>query len=172
VGHWLKKIMVTIRTRTFESNDTADIAFSRIDWKVEKVKRLINPMLSNSTIDTVKPWVGIIDREKREFKITKTAPFFSPRIFEGNFFQIYIHGQVFDEGQKSKVSLRFKPGLHTTFLFTAIYLFPILMIVTTLRRDNDWIGILLGLLIPLVFTLLLVLQLKLAENKLIELFKI
>jgi hypothetical protein len=44
--------------------------------------------------------------------------------------------------------------------------------VTTLRRDNDWIGILLGLLIPLVFTLLLVLQLKLAENKLIELFKI
>jgi len=164
--------MVTIRTRTFESNDTADMAFSRIDWKVEKVKRLVNPMLSNSTTDSVKPWVGKIDREKREFKITKTAPFFSPRILEGNFFQIYIHGQVLDEGEKSKISLRFKPGLHTTFLFTLIYLFPIWMTITALRRNDDWMGIVVGLLIPVVFTLLLVLQLKLTENKLIDLFRI
>lgn len=164
--------MITIRTRTFETNNTADVALSKIDWKVEKVKRLINPMLSNSTIDTVKPWVGKIDREKREFKITKTAPLFSPRILEGNFFQIYIHGQIFDEGQKSKVSLRFKPGLHTTFLFAVFYLFPILMTITALERDDEWISILLGLLIPLVFTLLLILQLKLTENKLIDLFKI
>jgi hypothetical protein len=164
--------MVTIRTMTFDSNDKADMTFSRLDWKVEKVKRLVNPMLSNSTTDTVKPWVGKIDREKREFKITKTAPFFSPRILEGNFFQIYIHGQVLDEGEKSKVNLRFKPGLHTTLLFTLIYLFPILMTISALERNDDLIGILLGLLIPLVFTLLLVLQLKLAENKLLELFKI
>ena len=44
MGHLLKQIMVTIRTRTFESNETADKALSRIDWKVEKVKRLVNPM--------------------------------------------------------------------------------------------------------------------------------
>ena len=103
--------MLTIRTKTFESNDTADITFSRIDWKVEKVKRLVNPMLSNSTTDTVKPWVGKIDREKREFEIIQTAPFFSPRILQGNFFQIYIHGKIFDEGQKRVLSLNWGLGM-------------------------------------------------------------
>src|SRR5688572_16313424 len=105
--------MLTIKTKTFESNDTADMAFSRIDWKVEKVKRMINPMLSGSTTDIAKPWVGKIDREKKEFEIIQTAPLFSPRLLEGNFFRIYVHGQIFTEGQKTKVSLRFKPGLHT-----------------------------------------------------------
>jgi hypothetical protein len=164
------QVMITIRTRTFETNDPADRALSRIDWRVEKVKRLVNPMLSRTT-DTVKPWVGKIDREKREFTITKTAPFFSPRVFEGNFFQLYIHGQILGEGGKSKISLKFKPGLYTTFLFTLLYLFPIFMTITALRRNDDWVGILLGLLIPLIFTLLLSLQLKLTENRLIDLFK-
>lgn len=164
--------MITIRLRTIASNDPADIAFSRIDWRVEKVEWLVNPLLSNSTTDTEKPWVGKINREKRAFKITKTAPFFSPRIFEGNFFQIYIHGQIFDEGEKSTISLRFKQGVHATLLFAFIYLFPILTTITALQRNNDWAGVALGLLIPLVFTLLLVLQLNLTESQLIAVFKV
>src|SRR6218665_1538810 len=164
--------MLTIRTRTFKSDDSADIALSKLDWKVEKVKRLTNPFLSHATADTAKPWVGKIDRDARSFEITQTAPIFSPVFFKGNFFQVYVHGQVFNNGQKSKVRLSFKPRLNTTLLFTLIYLVPVLVTVTTVTRGNgDWKDLLFGLVVPLLFTLLLIFQLNRTENKLIDLFE-
>lgn len=163
---------MTVRTRIFEVNETADIAFSRIDWRIEKVKRLVSPVLNLSTADTAKPWVGKIDREKKEFKMIQTAPYFSPRLLEGNFFQLYVHGQIFDEGHKSRVSLRFIPGFHTTLFFLLVYMVPIIVTVTSFRQgDNDSKGLVLGLLITIVFTLLFIFQLNKTENKLIDLFE-
>ncbi len=92
--------MLPIRNRAFESDDNADIAFSKLVWKVEKVRQLSNPLLNNSTADTIRPWVGKIDKSTRDFEIIQTAPFLSPRILEGNFFQIRINGQIIGNGKK------------------------------------------------------------------------
>lgn len=164
--------MVTVRTKIFEVNKPADIAFSIIDWRIEKVKRLVNPFLGLSTTDTTKPWVGRIDREKMKFKIIQTAPYLSPRFLEGNFFQLYIRGQVFSVGEKSKISLKFAPGLNTILLFVLLYSFPVIIAVSTFGQGgNNWKDLALGFLIPLAPTLLFILQLNTAEKKLVGLFE-
>lgn len=164
--------MLPIRNRTFDSNDTADVAISKLDWKVEKVKRLTNPLLGDSTADTARPWVGKINREKKEFEITQTAPYLSLRLLEGNFFQVFIRGQIVGEGLKSKILLEFRLGLESSLLFVLIYLFPILTTYAHLRPDSEghWTGLLTGLVVPILFTFLLIWQLNRAENKLIDLF--
>lgn len=166
--------MLTIRSRTFESNEIADTAFSRLDWKVEKVTQLFNPLLNFSTVETTKPWVGKIDREKKEFKISQTAPyfpFFSTSFLECNFFRLYILGRVIGEEQGTKINLRFRLGLSTVIFFILIYLSPILIFSVNWQNGiGNWKEHLFGLTIPTICTLLLVLQLNTTENKLIELF--
>ena len=164
--------MIPIRTRTFESDENADIAISRLDWKVEKVKRLTNPWFL-STVDTSRPWVGQIDKDKREFQIIQTAPYFSPRILDGNFFQLPIYGQIVDEGLKSKIILKFRLGLNTLVLFIFIYLFPLVTASLFFKADSDnWRGLIFSFIIPVFLTLLLTLQLNRTENKLIDLFEV
>lgn len=164
--------MIPIRNRTFESDDTADKAFSKLDWKIEKVDRLTNPLLGSSTVDTVRPWVGKINRGKKEFKITQTAPIFSPRFLRGNFFHVFIHGQIVEEGLKSKIILEFRLGLQSSLLFVLMYLFSILTIFDYVKPDHEghWTGLLGVLVVPVLFTCLLIWQLNRAENKLIDLF--
>lgn len=163
--------MLLIRNRIFESNDSAEIAFSKLDWKVEKVKRLTNALLNNSTTDTIRPWVGKIDRNKRKFEIIQTAPYFSPRILEFNFFQLFVHGKITDEGRGSKIILKFRLGLTTLFFFILMYLLPIFITSVQVKTNNgEWGGLLFGLLMPILFTLLLLMQLNKTENKLIDLF--
>lgn len=166
--------MLSIRSRTFESDDSADAAISKLDWKVEKVKRLTNPLLNNSTTDTVRPWVGKVNRDKREFEITQTAPYFSPRILEGNFFQLFVRGQIIDEGGKSKIILKFRLGLIATMFFLLMFMYPILgaFIYSELDNEADWTGLLLGLVVPIFSALLLAIQLNRTENKLIDLFEV
>jgi hypothetical protein len=161
--------MLSIRTSTFESKENADTAISRLDWQVEKVERFTN-LLNDSTADTVRPWVGKIDKKKKEFEILQTAPFLSPRIIEGNFFQLFVRGRIADGGFNCKIVLEFKLGLKAFLLFSTIYLFPVLMTVFYLKSGKaDWIGLVLSFVIPMLFTLLLVVQLNRTENKLIDL---
>lgn len=164
--------MLPIRNRTFECDDSADVAISKLDWKVEKVKRLTNPLLNNSTNDTVRPWVGKINRDKRKFEIIQTAPYFSPRILEGNFFQLFVRGRIIAEGGKSKIILKFRLGLIPTIFFLLMFMYPILGVIIYSKRDTggDWNGLLLGLVVPIFFALLLTIQLNRTENKLIDLF--
>ncbi len=164
--------MISIRNKTFESDENAQVVLSRLDWKVEKADRLVNPF-SNSTVDTSRPWVGKIDKNKREFEIIQTAPHFSPRILDRNFFQLYIQGQITEHGQKSGIILKFRLGLNTFMLFIFIYLFPLLTTFLDSKTDNgNWKGLALSFIVPILFTLLLIVQLNRTENKLIDLFEV
>jgi len=173
VGHLFKENMLPIRNRIYESDENVDVVMSRLDWKVEKVERLTNPWLNHSTVETSRPWVGKIDKSKREFRIIQTAPFFSPRIFDSNFFQLPIHGQIVNEGQKSKIVLKFKLGLNSSIQFISFYLFPFVTLFLYSKADGgDWRGLIFSFIIPTLWTLLLILQLNRTENSLIELFDV
>jgi hypothetical protein len=165
--------MLSIRTSTFESKENADTAISRLDWQVEKVERFTNPLLNDSTADTARPWVGKIDKKKKEFQILQTAPFFSPRLVEGNFFQLFVRGRIADEGLNCRIVLEFKLGLKTSLLFSLIYLFPVFTTLAYLESGSaDRTGLVFSFVIPILFTSLLIVQLNRTENKLIDMFDV
>lgn len=169
----MKIIMLPVRNRIFQSEEDADFMFSRLDWRVEKVQRLTNSLLKNSTIDTDRPWVGRINREKKEFEITQTSPFFSPRLIEGIFFTLFVYGRIRSEGQKSEIVLKFRLGWMTTALFVFMYLSPVVVLVSSWSgREADWNSIFLSLLVPMFLTFLLIIQLNRTENRLIDLFEV
>ena len=87
--------MVPIRKRIYESLDNGHVAISKLDWKVEKVRRLTNPFLNNSTVDTTKPWVGRIEKETNDFEITRTScGLFSSNIpCRGSFRPVALYGK-------------------------------------------------------------------------------
>jgi hypothetical protein len=164
--------MLTIRKRVYHSNSKRDLILSRLDWKVEKVKRLTNPLFGHLTTYTKKTWVGKIDRESWKFRIIQTGHFFSPRILEGNFFQLFVHGYIEDEGERSKITMEFRLGWNNVLFFILLYLFVINQVVVTYINQGDLSSVLMLAFVPIVVTLLLIIQLNRTENKLIDTFDV
>jgi len=54
--------MISIREIDYETDEEPEIAFSRLTWAVERVDGLVGQLITNLTVDTNRPWVGVYDK--------------------------------------------------------------------------------------------------------------
>lgn len=157
-----------LRARSYESKNSYQDVFKLILLDVERVTTLENPLFGNLTVETNKPWVGMIDSAKGTFQILKTNSSVLPfRILEGNFFDIFIHGEVYVEGVKTRIDVKIKLWWFYMLFFLFTYLGAIFMLTTLIIR-NDWADV-QGLmqwviLFNLIPTALLIAQLNRTEK--------
>ncbi|HMV09423.1 MAG TPA: hypothetical protein PK325_07085 [Cyclobacteriaceae bacterium] len=87
--------MITLKVVTYEVDKTPDDLFSQISWQVERSDRLMN-FWTRTTVDTTKPWVGKINSGAGTFRMIEpnSHHLFPLRIFEGNYFDIYVEGEA------------------------------------------------------------------------------
>jgi hypothetical protein len=140
---------------------------------VERVATLVNPLVGNITVDTDKPWVGKINSSDGTFKIVQTNSSILPlRIFAGNFFTIFVHGEVFADTHKTRIDVRFELAWYTTLTFLLAFLFPIMLTIDFINQD-DWDSVkdltILFLVFDVMPTLLLMVQLNRIENTISDL---
>jgi hypothetical protein len=164
---------MTIRTRTYESTIGYENVFTRIRLDVERVATLVNPIVGNLTADTDKPWVGKINGSEGTFKVVQTNSSILPlRYFEGNFFTIFIKGQVSSDQNKTRIDVEYKLAWYTSVIFLLVSLFPTLL-ATKFLSQGAWdslTGLIPWFLIFVVIPiLLLIVQLNRIENKITDL---
>lgn len=167
--------MVTIRKRTYTSRNNYQDVFTRIRLDVESVETLINPNLGSVTVDTNKPWVGKMNSTDGTFEAIQTNSSILPfRFFEGNFYDIFIHGEVSVDEDKTVVDVEFKLGWFYALIFLMVYVFPIILTIQFISK-GDWDGIknltFWFLAFDLIPTLLLIVQLNRVDNKVADLLR-
>lgn len=164
---------MTLRTRTYESKNSYKDVFKLILLDVERVATFDYSLFGNLTIDTNKPWVGIIDSGSGTFQILKTNSSVLPfRILEGNFFDIFIYGEVSVDGDKTRIDVKIRLSWRSAKFFLFAYLFSILML-TMFIVQNDWADVqeLVGwvCVFNLIPTALLIAQLERTEKLICDL---
>lgn len=164
---------MTIRTRTYETKNNYQDVFTRVRLDVERVATLANPMLGNLTVDTNKPWVGKINSSYGTFEILEPNSSILPwRFLEGNFFDIFVHGEVSVDNDKTVIDVKFGLGWFYAMKFLLVYLFPIMLTVQFLSQ-GDWDSIkgltFWFLVFDVIPTLLLIVQLNRIDNKVADL---
>jgi hypothetical protein len=129
---------MTVRKRTYKSKNSYQNVYKGLLLDVERVAIVGNPLLGNITVDTNKPWVGIIDSGDGTFEILQTNSSFLPlRYLEGNFFDIFIQGEVSVEGDKTRIDVKFKLGWFYVLVFF-ITLIATSTIAIELISQKDW----------------------------------
>lgn len=144
--------MLTLKVVTYQVGKTVDDLFSRISWQVERSDRLTD-FWTRTTLDTTRPWVGKIDSEAGTFRIIEPNPhyLFPLRIFEGNFFDIYVEGETRVEENVLQVEVSFGLRVATAlWLVMAACLTLVSLVYYFLPTNADEVKG--GLLVPLVFT--------------------
>jgi hypothetical protein len=164
---------MTIRTRTYETKNNYQDVFTRVRLDVERVATLANPMLGNLTVDTNKLWVGKINSSDRTFEILEPNSSILPlRFLEGNFFDIFVQGEVSVDNGKTVIDVKFRLGRFYAMTFLLVYLFPIMLVVQFLSQ-GDWDSIkgltFWFLVFDVIPTILLIVQLNRIDNKVADL---
>lgn len=160
--------MLVISRVTITNSGDTDKIFSKLESRVTQVQMLVHPIL-NSTIATSRPWVGKLDRNAGKFEIIQTTRFFSSRIMEGNFFRLFILGQIIEDDRQAKTNIEFRLGMRATLLFMLIGLFSLLVVVNFFRAGT-WVSLLIGLLPLMIMVSLLAVQVSRTERLLKSLF--
>jgi hypothetical protein len=166
--------MATLRTRHYETEIDHEVIFNRIFLDAEPVSDLVDPWFYNKTEDTSKPWVGIIDRQEGTFELVQTnaAVIFPMRFLEGNFFTIFIEGQVNNNQSTRSIEVRYRLGWFTALFQLLTYLFPICFaILFAFQEEWDKLtSFIPWVLMFCVFpTILLIVQLNRIENEIADL---
>jgi|GEM_PF-2504349 len=160
--------MISIREIEYNTEEDSERLFSRLTWAVEKVDGLAGQLITNLTVDTNRPWVGVYDKEKMDFGLIEPRGFFSTKIF-----QIVVRGQVTKKENKTFVNIKLRLGWYTFLTFAMIYLMTVVMIGITIANGeiSDVGGVLIWLLIfPVLGTILLNRKLNSIEKKVEDLF--
>lgn len=143
--------MITLRVVTYKVPKTLPDLFLRISWQVERSDRLTD-FWTRTTLDTTRPWVGKINSEAGTFRIIEPNPYylFPLRIFEGNFFDIYVEGEARVEENILQVEVSFGLRVVTAlWLVTAACLALVSLVYYFFPTNADEVKG--GLLVPLVF---------------------
>lgn len=129
--------MITLKVVTYLVDETVDDLFSRISWQVERSEKLTS-FWNNTTVDTTKPWVGRVSAAFRTFKIiaTNSHVILPLRVFDGNFFDIYIEGEAKPTGKKLEVEVSFRVGLQTSLMLILLS-FIVVMSLTNFFLPSD-----------------------------------
>jgi hypothetical protein len=160
--------MISIREIDYDTDEDSEQLFSRLTWAVEKVDGLAGQLITNLTVDTNRPWVGVYDKEKMNFGLIEPRGFFSTK-----FFQIVVRGQVSKRENKTFVNIKLRLGWYTFLTFAMVYLMTAVMVGLTIAHGEieDIGGLLIWLLVfPVLGTILLSRKLNSMEKKVEDLF--
>lgn len=161
--------MISIRTIDYTTDEAAEQVFSRLTWAVERVDGLLGQLISNTTVETNRPWVGIYDHETMKFGLIEPRSFLSMR-----FFQIVVRGQISRHDNQTVVNIRFRLGWHTLLLFMMLYFATAMLTgvaITNGSAISDIGGLMLWILVfPVAGTVLLHRKLNRIETKVEQLF--
>jgi hypothetical protein len=164
----LARPMISIREIDYDTNEDSEKVFSRLTWAVEKVDGLAGQLITNRTVDTNRPWVGVYDKEKMNFGLIEPRGF-----FRTTFFQIVVRGQITTRENKTFVNVKLRLGWNTFLTFAMLYVMAAVMIGLTIVNGEieDIGGLLIWLLIfPVLGTILLSRKLNRMEKKVEDLF--
>jgi hypothetical protein len=81
---------MTVRKRTYKSKNSYQNVYKGLLLDVERVAVLGDPLLGNVTVDTNKPWVGIIDSGDGTFEILQTNSSLLPLRYFEEIFSTYL----------------------------------------------------------------------------------
>src|SRR5262245_49897665 len=119
-------ITITIRRRSYVSENNCDVTFTRLGLDVEEVDTIFPDSITSITADTKKRWVGTIGKTTNTFDIIKPNPSILPaRLLEGNVFNLYVRGRVTSEGSGARVSIDFRVGVMAFAMFILMYFMSI-----------------------------------------------
>ena len=155
----------------YETDEKSDQAFSRLTWTVEKVDNLTEQLMTNYTVSTNRPWVGVYDKEKMEFGLTEPRGFFNMK-----FPPIAVRGQITARDNKTLINIKLRLEGTCFIFYLILYLGTAVMIASVVVfRDIGDIRTLGGLAVwilvfPVFNTFLLNRKLNKIERKVEDLF--
>jgi hypothetical protein len=160
--------MISIRHFEYELKENPELAFTRLDWAVEKVDNLESQLISSLTVDTNRPWVGILDKDILRFGIIE------PRgLFSFNFFQIVVRGKLHQIEGGSRLEIKIRLGIYTLSTFLLIYLMTVVIIygaLTSIEPITITGGVVWLTFFPVLGTILLNKKIDKVDRKVRELF--
>ncbi len=160
--------MISIREIDYETDEEPEIAFSRLTWAVERVDGLVGQLITNLTVDTNRPWVGVYDKNNMNFGLIEPRGFFSRK-----FFQIVVRGQITKNEKKTILNIKLRLGWYTFLTFLMLYVSTVMMIGMAIVYGDikDSTGLVIWILMfPVLGTILLNLKLNRIETKIENLF--
>lgn len=160
--------MISIRHKEYELRENPELAFTRLEWAVETVDNFESQLISNLTIETSRPWVGVLEKDILRFRIIE------PRgLFSFNFFQIVVRGKFYQIEEGSMLQIKIRLGIYTLLTFILIYLVTLFFIYDlltttesiTVTREMIWF-----VFFPTLGTFLLNMKVNNVDKKVRELF--
>lgn len=160
--------MISLREIDYDTDEDSQKVFSRLTWAVEKVDGLTGQLITNSTVDTNRAWVGVYDEEKMTFGLIEPR-----RPFNTPLFRIVVRGQIIKGENKTSVKIKLKLWWATLLTFSMSYLLtPVFIALAVMNGGIGFTGGMLiwFLLFPVLGTLLLNRKLNSIEKKVEDLF--
>jgi ABC-type multidrug transport system fused ATPase/permease subunit len=162
--------MIGTRDITYDTNENSDQVLSRLTWAVEKIDGLTWQLLNNTPVDTNRPWIGVYDKDKKEFGLVEPGGLFGFKIF-----QIVVRGQIDQDGERSKIHVQLRLGWHTLttylFIYGATLFFTIMTAIYGELTDMLWIVVFI-IVFPVLGTVILNRKLDKVEKKVEQLFSV
>jgi ABC-type multidrug transport system fused ATPase/permease subunit len=161
---------MTVREIEYNSNENPDEVYSRLTWAVEKVNGLFSQLVNGVTVDTNRQWIGVYDKEKKEFELIEPSGYFNPK-----FVQVIVSGQIIPEDKKSKINIKLGLGAYPLFVSSIVYLGTIgmLIMMTIFGELKDLWSVLLWIIVfPGLWTFILNRKMNKVQEKVEQLFSV
>ena len=160
--------MISIKHSNYKIKEDPDLAFTRLNWTVEQVDSLAVQMITSVTVDTNRPWVGVLEPEFLKFRLIEPRGFFTI-----NPVQLVVKGKIHQIADGSRLEVKILPGIYTFILFLGIYImtaFALFQIVTYGNVDDIIPWLIWTLVFPVSGTIFLNYKVNQIDNKVKTLF--
>ena len=157
--------MLSIKTITYTSELSTDELVQKLSWTVEKIDSLFKPLFLNRSCETNKDWIGYIIKPSNKFTLMEPLGILSLIIM-----QVIIRGNIEHKENKTHVNIQFRLGWHTLLSSSMVYLMSALIIASHISESQYW-SALFTLILPLVWSYLLIRKTKRMESKLDKIFE-
>lgn len=160
--------MIPIRHSNYKIKEDPDLAFTRLNWTVDQVDNLAGQMITNVTMDTNRPWIGVLEPEILRFRLIEPRGFFTI-----NPIQLIVKGKIHQMADGSRLEVRILPGPYTFILFLGLYIVTAFMVFQAAAYgsvDRIIPGLIWTLIFPVSGTIFLNYKVNQIDNKVKVLF--
>jgi hypothetical protein len=160
--------MISIKHSNYKIKEDPDLAFTRLNWTVERVDNLAGQMITSVTVNTNRAWVGVLEPEILKFRLIEPRGFFTI-----NPVQLIVRGKIHQIVDGSRLEVRIQPGIYTFILFLGIYIMTAFMLFQAVAHgsvDSIIPGLIWTLIFPISGTIFLNYKVNQIDNKVKVLF--
>ncbi len=156
--------MINLKKIIVKSIENQDEILSTLTWNTNQIKNLYFAKTNTFSADTNRPFIGKINKENNQFKITRLRP-----VIQTFLPQVFVKGEIKSTKKESILTLKIQPSFLTTifflFLIWGIYL-VISQITSSETNEIIWDGLIWILLFPVLTILLLFLEVNITMRTL------